>query len=347
MSFLLYGANGYTGKLTAELAVKKGLKPTLAGRKEPDIKKLADELQLPYLIFDLEDENKMVSHLKDFSLVLNTAGPFSITAKPMVNACLKSKTHYLDITGEIEVFEWVKSQGKVAKEVGIILMSGVGFDVVPTDCVADYLKKKMPNANKLQLAFAGLGGSISHGTMTTMLQNLGEAGAERVNHKIERKPIGNKGMEVDFKKMKTFCATIPWGDVSTAHHTTNIPNIETYTTMPKGAYIFMKGQSLFNPILRTNFVKNQLQKWVDKNIDGPSRKQNEKGVSLVWGKVTNNKGNTETINYIGPEGYKLTAETSLVIAQKILNGNHSTGYHTPAGLFGYELLNDIEGCKLI
>lgn len=347
MSFLLYGANGYTGKLTAELAVKKGLKPTLAGRNEKAVKKIAEELKLPYLVFNLENTDEIAENLKDFDLVLHTAGPFAITSKPMVEACLKSKTHYLDITGEIEVFEWVKSQGKAAKEAGIILMSGVGFDVVPTDCVADYLKKKMPDANKLQLAFAGLGGSISHGTMTTMLQNLGEAGAERVNHKIVRKPIGNKGMEVDFKKMKTFCATIPWGDVFTAHHTTNIPNIETYTTIPKGAYFFMKGQSLFNPILRTSFVKNQLQKWVDKNIDGPSRKQNEKGVSLVWGKVTNDKGNTETINFTGPEGYKLTAEASLVIAQKILNGNHSAGYHTPAGLFGYELLNDIEGCKLI
>lgn len=347
MSFLLYGANGYTGKLTAELAAKKGLKPTLAGRNEQAIKKIANELHLPYLIFDLENVDEIAKHLKDFALVLHTAGPFAITSKPMVEACLKSKTHYLDITGEIEVFEWVKSKNEAAKKAGVILMSGVGFDVVPTDCVSDYLKKKLPDANQLQLAFAGLGGSISHGTMTTMLQNLGEAGAERINHKIERKPIANKGMEVDFKKMKTFCATIPWGDVSTAHHTTNIPNIETYTIMPKGTYYFMKGQSLFNPLLRSNFVKKQLQKWVDKNIDGPSRKQNEKGISLVWGKVSNAKGETESINFEGPEGYKLTAEASLVIAQKVINQENKAGYHTPAGLFGYELLNDIEGCKLL
>lgn len=346
MNFVIYGANGYTGKLVIETAIKNGLKPVIAGRNAQTLSELGKKYNLDYLAFDLSDVSVIASQIKDFDLVLNCAGPFSKTVKPMVKACLETDTHYLDITGEIEVFEWVKAQDKKAKEKDVILMSGVGFDVVPTDCVADFLNKNLPNTTHLQLAFTSLGGSISHGTVSTLLENLGKPGAIREEHKIKSVPLGHKGMTVDFGRRKVFCMTIPWGDVSTAHHTTNIPNIEAYTGAPKQAYYFLKLQALINPILRTKFVKNQLQKYVDKNIYGPTPEQNEKGLSMVWGKATNKEGKSLEARLETPEGYKLTAEAAIVITKKVLSQKYPGGYHTPAGLFGYELLNDIEGCKL-
>jgi len=104
MSFLIYGASGFTGKLIVDLAVKKGLRPVIAGRTEEKIKPLAQQYGLDYLTFGLENQATLVRHLKQFPLVLNCAGPFSRTAQPMVEACLVAKTHYLDITGEIEVY---------------------------------------------------------------------------------------------------------------------------------------------------------------------------------------------------------------------------------------------------
>ncbi len=213
MSFLIYGASGYTGKITVEHAVKIGLKPTLAGRTESKVKPIADAFGLEYLIFGLDDVPLAASHLSKFPLVLNCAGPFSRTAKPMVKACLKAGTHYLDITGEIEVFELVKSFHQKAVEENIIVMSGVGFDVVPTDCMAKYLHEKMPDATHLELAWAGLGGSISHGTMSTMVEGLGRSGAVRENGKIVTQETGKEGKIVDFGTKQLFCMTIPWGDV--------------------------------------------------------------------------------------------------------------------------------------
>lgn len=346
MNFMIYGATGYTGKLTVDLALKKGLKPVIAGRDTQKVKQLADETGLDFRVFGLDDIKKTAEQLKDFPLVLNCAGPFSRTAANMVEACILSKTHYLDITGEIEVFEMVKMYNKAAKEAGIVLMSGVGFDVVPTDCTAQYLHTLLPDATHLELAFAGLGGSISHGTLTTMLESMGKSGAARENGKIVAKSTGHKGKEIDFGSKKLFCMTIPWGDISTAHHTTGIPNIETYTAAGKSAYNMMKFQFLFNPILQWGLVKKAAQKYVDKNVHGPTKEQNEKGKSLVWGKVTNAKGETREARFEGPEGYKLTAEASLVLVKKVLESNAS-GYHTPAGLFTHKLLDEIEGCKLV
>jgi short subunit dehydrogenase-like uncharacterized protein len=345
MSFLIYGASGYTGTRIVELAMKNGVKPTIAGRTESKIKPLAEKYGLSYLVFGLDDKAEITKHLNKFPLVLNCAGPFSRTAQPMVEACLAAKTHYLDITGEIEVFEQVKSYHQKAIESQIVLLPGVGFDVVPTDCMAKYLHTQLPDATHLELAFTSVGGSISHGTMTTMLENLGNAGAVRENGGIVPKPTGHKGKVIDFGKFKKFVMTIPWGDVSTAHHTTGISNIETYLGVPKMAFYLMKLQFLFNPILRLGFIKKQLQNYVDKKITGPTESQSQNGQSLIWGKATNTKGKTVEARLSTPEGYTLTAEASLLITQKVLDLKGLAGYQTPASLFGYELILEVAGTQ--
>ena len=347
MSFLIYGASGYTGKLIVELSIKKGLKPILAGRTEAKIKPLAEKFGLEYLVFGLDNIENVVQNIAKFPLVLNCAGPFSRTAKPIVEACLKAKTHYLDITGEIEVFEIIKSYDLQAKKNGVMLLPGVGFDVVPTDCMAKYLSTKLPNATHLELAFTSVGGSISHGTVTTMVESLGNEGFTRENGVMVSKPTGYKGKWIDFGSLKQFAMTIPWGDISTAYTTTGIPNIETYAGASKSAYYVMKLQFLFNPILRTKFVKKLLQKYADDKITGPNEQHFQNGKSLIYGKVTNAKGEFVEGRLETLEGYRLTAEASVLITQKVLELKGITGYQTPAGLFGHELILEIEGSKFI
>ena len=150
MKFLLYGANGYTGKLILKYAAEYDVKPVLAGRNEAKIKPLAEQYDCEYLIFDLNDAHATAEALADFSMVLHAAGPFKYTAKPMIEACLQTNTHYLDITGEIEVFELAKSYDSQAIAAGVMLLPGTGFDVVPTDSLAVYLKNKMP-ANLIKI----------------------------------------------------------------------------------------------------------------------------------------------------------------------------------------------------
>ena len=347
MSFLIYGASGYTGKLIVELSIKKGLKPVLAGRTESKIKPLADKFGLEYLIFGLDNGAEIVQNIKKFPLVLNCAGPFSRTARPIVEACLLAKTHYLDITGEIEVFEMIKSYDSQAKENGIVLLPGVGFDVVPTDCMAKYLSNKLPDSTHLELAFTSVGGSISHGTVTTMIESLGNEGFVRENGVMVSKPTGYKGKWIDFGLLKQFTMTIPWGDISTAYFTTGIPNIETFAGVSESAYYVMKLQFLFNPILRTKFVKNLLQKYVDDKITGPNDNHFQNGKSLIYGKVTNAKGEFVEGRIETLEGYRLTAEASVLITQKVLELKEISGYQTPAGLFGHELILEIKGSKFI
>ncbi len=186
-NFLIYGANGYTGELIVRFAVERGMKPILAGRNAEKVESLTKQHGLEFRVFALEETKKLDSALREVAFVLHCAGPFSITSKPMVEACLRTGRHYLDITGEIAVFEQMASLDEKAKDAEMMIMSGVGFDVVPSDCLAKHLKNRLPSATNLTLAFSGLGG-ISHGTQATMTMNVGKGGAVRRKGEITSVP---------------------------------------------------------------------------------------------------------------------------------------------------------------
>ncbi|MEX0636293.1 MAG: saccharopine dehydrogenase NADP-binding domain-containing protein [Ferruginibacter sp.] len=346
---LLYGANGYTGRLIAHLASAYNIQLLLAGRKEEEIKAMATEINLPYKIFALEEEALLLETLKDMTVVLHAAGPFSHTADAMVQACLKTNTHYLDINGDISVFEKIKKVDLAAKNAGIMLMPGVGFDVVPTDCLALHLQHNLPDMTHLQLAFATLGGGLSHGTAMTMASKIGEGGAIRSEGKIIKSALGAEGMVVPFYRgegksaKEMFVMNIPWGDVSTAHFTTGVPNIKTYTGISKKVYYLLKLQVAFNWLLRTSWVRNQLKKKIKSLPAGPSNEQRAKAIGMVWGKASNASGDTVTAALCGPEGYTITAHAALIIIKKVLSGNFKTGYQTPAAVYGETLITEVPG----
>ncbi|MBZ5857431.1 saccharopine dehydrogenase family protein [Flavihumibacter profundi] len=344
-NLLLYGANGYTGKLITETAALYGLQPILAGRNKAAIQQLSEEYNLPYRIAGLNDPGDVDALLDDIDVVLHAAGPFSITSKPMIEACIRNKVHYIDITGEIPVFEMARKFHEEARAAGIMIMPGAGFDVVPTDCMALSLKEQLPDATHLELAFTSPGGGISHGTATTMVQSLGQDGAIRQNGLIISKPIGYTTRKVEFGKSPILVMSIPWGDISTAYHTTGIPNIITYTGINPGIYRILKLQKLFNWFLQTNWARKKAQDYINRKPAGPSAEERKRGKSLVWGEVSNARGERKTGRLSGPDGYTLTAHSSLIIARKILEGNFCAGYQTPAGCYGANLILEIPGTE--
>jgi short subunit dehydrogenase-like uncharacterized protein len=348
-TFLLYGANGYTGELIARYARSYNLQPILAGRKKELIEPLAQQLQFPYRVFDLDDTAALQAALKEVKAVIHAAGPFQFTARQMIEACIQTGTHYLDINGDIAVFELIKRYDDAAKKAGIMLLPGAGFDVVPTDCTALLLKKILPDAIELDLAFATLGGGLSHGTAVTMATKLGEGSAKRKEGKIIRVPLGQKGMWLDFSTgtgiKKLFVMSIPWGDISTAYTTTGIPSVTTYTGIAKKTFTLLKLQGLFNWLLRTNMVRNYIKKKIKQRPAGPSDEQRTNAKSLVWGKATNAAGTTAIVRMSGPEGYTLTMHSALIIVQKVLNGNFTAGYQTPALAYGEDLVLEVPGVQ--
>lgn len=343
---LLYGANGYTGELIARFAKDFSIEPIVAGRTEATVVEVARKYNLPYNIFSLDDTDALHNALKHVAVVIHAAGPFNKTAKQMVEACIATGTHYLDINGDISVFEFIKRYNAKAKAANVMLLPGSGFDVVPTDCVAFLLKQQLPDATHLEIAFLPRGGGgISHGTATTMASKAGEGGCVRENGAIVRKPLGHKGKWIEVNGKKIFAMSIPWGDVSTAHVSTGIPNIITYTAMKPSVYRMLKFQFLFNWLLRTKWMRGVLQNKINNRPAGPSDEQRVKGKTYVWASVKNAIGEERIAAIQTSDGYTVTYEACLLITSKILNGEWKPGYQTPASAYGENLVHELSGTK--
>jgi short subunit dehydrogenase-like uncharacterized protein len=335
--WMIYGANGYTGELIAREAKKRGMTPVLAGRSAEKVAILARELGLESRVFGLEDVNAAAEQLRGIGLVLHCAGPFSATAAPMIDACLKAKAHYLDITGEIGVFEYAQSKNNAAHNAGVVICPGVGFDVIPTDCVAASLKKALPDATHLALGFDSRSG-FSPGTAKTSVEGLAQGGKVRQDGKIVSVPLAARVRKINFGDGEKLAMTIPWGDVSTAYYSTGIPNIEVYIPGTPALIANAKRANYFRWFLGLGPVQNAIKRRIGKTVKGPDEQLRAKLPTYVWGEATNAKGEKKTARIKTANGYSLTVTGSLAVVEFLLKNRPLGGSYTPSKLVGADLV---------
>ena len=345
MDWMIYGANGYTGELMAREAVRRGLKPILAGRNQESISALAADLGLDNRVFSLDDAQAALRGVEGCKLVLHCAGPFSATSQPMIEACLASGAHYLDITGEISVFQNAHLQSDKALRADIVLIPGVGFDVVPSDCLASSLVEALPAATKLVLAFEA-GGGPSPGTARTSVEGLVKGGCVRRDGKLVKVPLAWKSRAVPFAHAERQAMTIPWGDVYTAFISTGIPDIEVYMAVPPATIAKMRRMRWFKSLLGLGFVQSYMKKQVMKRVRGPSDDTREKTRSELWGEVTSADGRTVSATMTTPNGYDLTVTAGLGIAEYLLENDVEGGYYTPSLLVGSGYAASLPGVEM-
>jgi short subunit dehydrogenase-like uncharacterized protein len=343
---LIYGANGYTGELIARAASAQGLAPVLAGRSAAAVGRLARELSCEFRAFGLEDPAAVAGGLCGCRLVIHCAGPFSATAAPMMAGCIASGVHYTDITGEIDVFELGFRHDAAARKAGVLVCPGVGFDVVPTDCVALTLAQAMPDAHQIALGFDSRS-ALSRGTASTSVEGLGNGSRVREDGQLIRIPLGSRARRIDFGGGEKLATAIPWGDVSTAFRTTGIPNIEVYVPVSPAALANLRRLGRFGWLLRRRPVQAFMTWRIRKGAAGPTAAERERTPVLVWGEVRNAAGRTVTARLRVPNGYTVTTDAAVAIARRLLQGDVGPGFTTPARLMGAQFVTSLPGATQI
>lgn len=322
---LIYGAGGYMGKLFTRYAKENQL-PFILGNRSPFV------TNEPVRIFAIEDEADIAAQLYDVKLVVNLAGPFALTQRLLILACIATNTHYIDISGEVPEFASAFQFNEIAHKSGVMLMPGAGFGVVPTDVAAKLARNKLPDATHLTLAYVTVGG-VSRGTLYTVLKHIEKDGIEVVNLKA----ITASPAQSDFHFMalnKRYRVVYnPWrGDLFTATHSTFIPNIKTYANFPVLVEQMMKGRWLW--------LRNFLLRWVIRFLpEGPSEKLLRNGKTFIHAEVKNGKGQKAVISIQGPEAYLFTAQTLVNITIKVMQNEIKPGFQVPS-IYGKEILTD-------
>jgi short subunit dehydrogenase-like uncharacterized protein len=341
---LVYGAYGYTGELIARKAKDQGFAVLLAGRDAVRTRDVAARTGFPHRVFGLDDEAAIDAGLEGVGVVLHCAGPFSRTALPMVEACLRKRVHYLDITGEISVFEALAARDAEAKAAGVMLMPGTGFDVVPSDCLAAHVAQRLPGATHLRMAFMGLG-KMSRGTAKTMVEGLDRGCVVRRDGVLTNLPAGSLGRVVDYGPGgERASMAIAWGDVATAFRTTGIPNIEVYVPVPRAAQVVARMAGSLGGLLSSPRLKQFLKHRIEARPAGPSDAERARGRSFLWARAeVADSGRHVEAWLTTPEGYTLTAMTALEIARRVLDGDARAGFRTPAGVFGADFVLEFDG----
>jgi len=343
---LIYGANGYTGELIAEAAARRGMKPVLGGRNRDALESLSQRLKLTRRVFELNDPAEVSRNLDGIDLVLNCAGPFVHTCEPLLEACLKQKTHYLDITGEIDVFALCHHAHNRARHEGVVVAPGVGFDVVPTDCLAAMLKQRLPDADELVLAFEA-GGGPSPGTARTSIAGLAKGGRVRRNGELVDVPLAWKVREFERDGTRRSAMTIPWGDVYTAYVSTGIPNVETYMAVSPKTIARMRWMRYAQPLLRIDALRKVLEDRAVAQARGPDAQRRSATSCYVWGEARNASGREAKLALKTPNGYTLTVDAALGIVSHVLDAKPPGGYYTPSQLVGAEYVLKLPGVSLV
>ena len=338
---MIYGATGYVGEHVARTAGRLGLKAIVAGRDAAKLDHIARETGLERRAFGLDDPAAIDSALNSIAVVLNCAGPFKYTAEP-VEGCLRSRARYLDITGEIPVYEAIQARDVQAKARGVMLLPGVGFDVVPTDCLAQHLKQRLPSATRLRLAFQSVGpAGLPPGTQRTAIELLNYGDRVRRNGKVVRPQTGRGTISVDFGAGPVNAVRVPWGDVFTAYFSTGIPDIEDYVAAPPALQRQLAIGRMIAPWTKWAPIRNLLLMAVR---PGPSAELRARTRTHVWGEVADEQGRRAVSRLHGPEaGLVWTTITALGAARKALNCAAKAGYQTPASAFGKDFVLEGEG----
>jgi short subunit dehydrogenase-like uncharacterized protein len=320
-SWMLYGAAGYTGTLIAQLALKLGHRPVLAGRSAPPVTALAEKLGLPHRVMTLDDPAALSAALAGLDLVLNAAGPFLHTAAPLAEACLRAGVHYLDIGNELQVFRTLYELDRRAQDAGVTIMPGAGSGVVATNCLARYVSDAVGGAAVLEVATRAATAQQGPGVAATRRENMPYGGWIRQAGHLEPSPLGSGIITIPLPDGPCLIMPLPTGDLEAAFQATGAADITAYGAVPA------------DPAAAGNPAAS-----------GPVADAPPAYRSFGWARACGSDGATAEAWLQTGESYAFTATSSIRAVEEALARSLS-GALSPAAAFGADFVLSIPGAS--
>lgn len=349
---LLYGATGFTGREIAhqlregEGAEKlRGKEVVLAGRDATGVRALAAQLKCEWRAFPLTDPIQVEAGLRGIRVVLNAAGPFAVTARPMMDACLKHGVHYLDLSGEWPTFLEARARDMAARATGVTLLPGVGLTIAATDCLLAHAVSRWPKTVTLRLGVSQAQ-VISRGSVDTAARLAGPDALIRRGGAVVGVPAGSLTHAFDFGDGLREATAVSWADVVTGEVTTGVKNIEVYSELgwPTRVGYWSAGlaMSLTGPGLWRRGGRAMAALWPS----GPSKKAREDARFVMVVEALDPWRRPHRLRMRTRDGYTVSVLTAVEAVKRTLSGDIQPGFQTPALAFGRDFVFDVGAAAL-
>jgi short subunit dehydrogenase-like uncharacterized protein len=343
---LIYGGTGYTGRLIAEHARNLRHPPVIAGRTAYRVHALAAELGVQGRVVAVDEPEILDDALGDVSVLINAASPFTQTTRPLIESCLRTQTHYLDITGELPAFRDAFCYDAAARKRGIMIMPGAGLGIVASDCLAMYVAARVPNAKYLRIALLRPE-SFSRGTFRSALGLSNSRVTIRRNGRLTSVPVGRLQRSFDFGEGKRESVAVSWADVFTAYYSTGIRNIEAYFEADLASRTLYQLGAGVADTLRFAPVQRWLNAATRAWPEGPTARRRETEKCVIVAEAEDSWRRRSSARLETPDGYSFTAKSAAAIAQRVLRGEFLPGFQTPAKVYGADFVLGFKGTRRV
>ncbi|XP_011862887.1 PREDICTED: saccharopine dehydrogenase-like oxidoreductase [Vollenhovia emeryi] len=202
LDIIIFGATGYTGKHVVKnvthMCKEQKMKFGVAGRRQEALETVVKEFtsdieNVPIILADVKDEESLKKMTERARVLINCCGPYRLYGEPVVKACIATRTHYVDVTGEEQfMVEMQLEYNEAAKEAGIYVVSACGFDCVPCDLGIVFTQEKFGGeVNDVEVYMKmwstntdNKGPYINYGTWETLIYSMA--------HRNELQELRNK-----------------------------------------------------------------------------------------------------------------------------------------------------------
>ncbi|EKD7759046.1 saccharopine dehydrogenase NADP-binding domain-containing protein [Shigella sonnei] len=320
---MIYGASGYTGAMIARHAQDAGLTIIIAGRDPEKLAAMASELNVAFRALSLDDPDTIDSALNDIDALINCAGPFMHTAKPLISAAIRQKVHYLDVAAELDSYQLAEVFDETAAAAGVMLLPGCGGSVAMLGCLAVHATARITNPVRISLALH-VTGTMSRGSAVSATENMStDCLLRHSGHLIKRESTELRYF--DFGKGPQACFPVTLPDVITVWKATEIPDIETF--------VYVSGEG---------FPQGDLADLPD----GPTAQEREASRYQAVAEIVDADGDTLRILLDTVNGYSFTALAAAEAGRRVLEGEVVPGFQTPAVLFGKHFAETIADTRI-
>jgi saccharopine dehydrogenase (NAD+, L-lysine-forming) len=342
LPWVIYGANGVTGRLVLAAALEQGQRPVVAGRDACGVRALAERHGLEPAVVSLDDRPALEALLRRSSRVLHTAGPFTRTAAPMLDACLATATPYIDLGGELDAVAATLSRDAEARRASIPLVAGAGFGVTAGDCIAAHVAHRRPRAKSLLIGVDARNGHRSVGAALSRLEVLGAGGAWIEGGALTRGAIAHRRFGAGLGAHSQVFVAAPLAEALAAHRTTGIADVVAGIPVPRVVAPLMPWLA---PLLQLLARRPALRRLVTHRGGGAEATESARRQtslrSAVWAQASDDEGSVTSVLEMG-EGYAFAAAAMVLAARRVGEGAFA-GAFTPAAALGADFVLQIEG----